>query len=125
MIQGLKTPLVGRPAISSLNLVARVTLIQGDQETITKQFPELFEGLGQMTGEYHIKLQPHTTPFALTTLIRIAIPLRLLVKEELQRIEILGVIAKVQQATDWCAGMVVVLKSNGKVKICVGSTPVP
>ena len=122
VIQGLQTPLVGRPAISSLNLVARVTLIQGDQETITKQFPELFEDLGQMTGEYHIKLQPHTTPFALTTPRRIAIPLRPQVKEELQRMEKLGVIAKVQQATDWCAGMVVVPKSNGKVRICVDLT---
>ena len=56
VIQGLQIPLVGRPANSSLNLVARVTLIQGDQETIIKQFPELFEDLGQTTGEYHIKL---------------------------------------------------------------------
>ena len=35
--------------------------------------------------------------------------------------EKLGVIAKVQ-ATDWCAGMVVIPKSNGKVRICVHLT---
>ena len=91
VIQGLQTPLVGRLAISCLNLVARVTLIQADQATIAKSFPQLFKGLGQMTGEYHIKLQPCTTPFALTTLRRIAIPLRPRVKEELQRMEKLGV----------------------------------
>ena len=34
----------------------------------------------------------------------------------------MGVIAKVQQATDWCAGMVVVPKANGKVRICVDFT---
>ena len=33
--------------------------------------------------------------------------------------EKLGVIAKVKQATDWCVGMVVVPKVNGKVRICV------
>ena len=76
VIQGLPIPLVGRPAISALNLVARVTLIQADRETIAKQFPQLFKGLGQMTGEYLIKLQSHATPFALTTPQRIAIPLR-------------------------------------------------
>ena len=54
-------------AISALNLVARVTLIQADQKEIAEQFPELFQGLGQITGKYQIKLQPHTTPFALTT----------------------------------------------------------
>ena len=30
--------------------------------------------------------------------------------------ERLGVIAKVQQPTDWCAGLVVVLKPNEKVR---------
>ena len=67
VIEGLSMPLVGRPAISALNLVARVTLIQANQKEIAEQFPDLFKGLGQMTGEYHIKLQPNTTPFALTT----------------------------------------------------------
>ncbi len=31
----------------------------------------------------------------------------------------LGVITGVNKPTDWCAGMVVVLKSNGNVWICV------
>ena len=36
--------------------------------------------------------------------------------------EKLGVIIKVQQATDWCAGIVVVPKPNGKVRLCVDLT---
>jgi hypothetical protein len=36
--------------------------------------------------------------------------------------EKLGVIATVEQPTDWCAGMVVVPKENGKVRICVDLT---
>ena len=67
-------PLVGRPAISALKLVARVNLIQADREAVAEQFPELFKGLGQMTGEYQIKIQPNIMPFALTTPRRIAIP---------------------------------------------------
>ena len=34
----------------------------------------------------------------------------------------LGVITKVQEPTEWCAGMVVVPKANGKVRICVDLT---
>ena len=44
------------------------------------------------------------------------------VKEELERMERLGVISRVEQPTDWCAGLVVVPKPNGKVRICVDLT---
>lgn len=36
--------------------------------------------------------------------------------------ESLGVIERVTQPTDWCAGMVVVPKTNGEVRICVDLT---
>ena len=49
-------------------------------------------------------------------------PLLPKVKEELERMEKMGVISKVSEPTDWCAGMVVVPKSNGKVRICVDLT---
>ena len=112
---------VERPVISSLNLVARVTLIQIDRDTIVNKYPQLVKDLGEMTGEHHIKLQTRTTPFALTTPRR---TLRPCVKEELERMEKLGVTAKVQQATDWCADMVVVPKANDLVRIYVDPTKI-
>ena len=44
------------------------------------------------------------------------------VRAELERMERLGVIAKVEVPTDWCAGMVVVPKPDGNVRICVDLT---
>ena len=44
------------------------------------------------------------------------------VRAELERLEQLGVIAKVEVPTEWCAGMVVVPKPNGNVCICVDLT---
>ena len=35
----------------------------------------------------------------------------------------LGVISQVQDPTPWCAGMVVVPKSSGTVRICVNLKP--
>ena len=61
-------------------------------------------------------------PFALTTPRRVAIPLMNAVKEELTRMQKLGVISKVTETTEWCAGMVVVPKKNNKVRICVDLT---
>ena len=43
-------------------------------------------------------------------------------KEELDKMVSQGVIHKIKEPTDWCAGMVVAPKSNGKVRICVDLT---
>jgi predicted transcriptional regulator len=37
------------------------------------------------------------------------------VKKELQRMENMGVISRVDKPTNWCSGMVVVPKSDGSV----------
>ena len=44
-------------------------------------------------------------------------------KKELERMEKLGVISKVTTPTPWCAGMVVVPKKLGEVRICVDLKP--
>ena len=46
-------------------------------------------------------------------------PLVAKVKEELQRIERMGVISRVEEPTEWSVGMVVLQEPNGKVRICV------
>ena len=83
------------------------------------EFPGLFKGLGRLNQTYTIKLRQGATPFAQCVTRRVTIPLLKSVKEELEQMERLGVIARVQQLTDWCAGLVVVLKLNGKVRLCV------
>jgi len=42
---------------------------------------------------------------------------------ELNHMEILGVISKVETPTPWCAGMAVVPKSSGEVRICMDLKP--
>ena len=82
----------------------------------------LFEGLGKLEGEYKIELMEGAKPYALTTPRRIAIPLLPQVKAELERMEAMGVITRVDVPTEWCAGMVVVPKSEDHVRICVDLT---
>jgi hypothetical protein len=41
------------------------------------------------------------------------------VKVELTRMEKLGVISRIDDPTEWRAGMVVVPKSSGQVRICI------
>jgi len=100
--------------------VAKAETVQ--EQNILKQFPEVFKGLGKLKDSYKIKLKDDATPFALTTQRRVPIPLLPKVKEELRRMENLGVITRIDEPTNWCAGMVVVPKQKGKVRICVDLT---
>ena len=71
--------------------------------------PELFDGLGRISGgDYSIQLCEDAVPLALSTPRRVSIPLMDVVKRELQRIEALQVIRRVDTPTDWCAGIVFV-----------------
>ena len=69
-----------------------------------------------------IQLKPDAQPFAIMTPRRFALPMKSEVKEELARMEKLGVIRRVEKPTNWCAGMVTIPKSNGKIRIGVDLT---
>ena len=88
-----------------------------------QSFPKLFQGLGTLKGDYQIQLKPDAKPFALYTSRNVPIPLCEKVKQELEHMEKLGVISKVDKPTLWCAGMVVVPKKSGDVRICVDLKP--
>ena len=85
VMRGLKKPLLGKPGIEALKLLKIVQPVH--QEPITTDFQDLFEGLGKLQDNYHIKLKPDAQPYALTTSRRVAAPLMSKVKAELQRME--------------------------------------
>ena len=63
------------------------------------------------------------TPFSLYTPRHVPIPLRPKVKTELERMEKMGVIRKVEEPTPWCAAKVVAPKKVGAIRICVDLKP--
>ena len=127
MVAEFKSNLLGLPAIQALNLAARfdetADITPLTAPSIHKQFPKVFQGLGNFGEEYEIKLKPDATPFSLFTPRRVPLPLRGKVMDELERMETMGVISKVDVPTPWCAGMVVAPKKSGAVRICVDLKP--
>eukprot|EP00731_Ephydatia_muelleri_P028828 Em0020g472a len=124
VVKGLKTNLLGLPALRALKLIARVDSVEQYEDTIRQKYPKLFTGLGNMGVEYSIKLRPNAKPYALSTPRNIPLPLRSKVKEELTKMEKSGVISRVEGPTEWCAGMVVVpKKQSDSVRICVDLKP--
>ncbi len=78
---------------------------------VIQKYPSVFQGLGNLGEEYEIKLKGGAKPYSLMAPRHIALPL----KEELSRMESLGVISKVDKPTQWCAGIVVVPKKAGAI----------
>lgn len=98
VIHKLKNNLLGLPDIQALHLLSKVEEVQNPTEVRVKtRFPKLFQGLGTLEGEYEIKMQPDARPFALSTARNVPLPLRPKVKEELSRMEDMGVISRVDQ----------------------------
>ena len=123
VVKGLQTNLLGLPAITALNLAARVNTTLSSEADICQRFPKVFEVLGNLGDEFEIKLKPDAVPYSLFTPRHVPLPLRPKVEQELTRMESMGVISRVDEPTPWCAGMVVVPKKSGSIHICVDLKP--
>lgn len=123
VVEGLDEALLGRRASLGLKLVQLLQPVTEDRrEKYRAKFPELFTGLGEMQGEYHIKLNTNASPVSVSTSRRVPLTLLGKVEAQLKDMESKGIIRKVEEPTPWCSAMVVVPNSNGKVRNCVDLT---
>ncbi|UYV81558.1 K02A2.6-like, partial [Cordylochernes scorpioides] len=118
VIRLLSEPLLSRRACELLNLARRIEVVATRINPI-KEFPEVFEGLGQIGNPYEIKLKPGAKPYAVHTPRRVPIPLMEKLRTRLEELEKAGIIAQVNVATEWCAPTVIAGKPNGDIRLCV------
>ena len=125
VVKGLKSNLLGLPAIQALQLLTAclgTVQEQSYRDKIVTEYPGIFQGLGTLGEPYEIDIDPEAKPYAIFSPRRVPYPLQNKVKEELCRMESMGVISRVEDSTEWCAGMVAVKKSGG-IRICVDLKP--
>ena len=67
VIRGLKTNLLGLPAIKSLQLVQRIDVMEESTRDIERRLPQVFSGLGNLGDPYEIKLKEGARPYILCT----------------------------------------------------------
>ena len=124
VIENQPVSLLSRAACQGLKLV---TCQVREQMEVTKdvrrKYPKLFTGLGLLKDySYQIALKPECKPVCIYTPRRVPLPLREKTKSKLEEMVRQGVISPMAEATDWCSGMVPVLKPSGEVRICVDLT---
>ena len=87
---------------------------------VSEQFPKLFvDGVGKISD---IKIKLHIDPSVQPVSQRhrrIPFHVRKDIEAELDRLEKLGIIEKVDSPTPWVSPIVVLLKANGGVRLCI------
>jgi len=92
-------------------------------EKIVEEYPEVFKSeLGSFPGPVHLEVEEDATPVVAPTR-RIPVALKDKFKDELDRLENLGVIVKVDEPTPWVSSVVVATKKNGNLRICIDPKP--
>ena len=89
---------------------------------VEERFPLLFEDLGKMKDEYKIILRGDAIPYKLSRPRNIPLALWDKVKQELERMQRLTIISPMNEFCEWCAPLVVVIKKNGELRLCVDYT---
>ena len=116
IVDGSVQNVLGKKSCSELKLVKRVDAIE---RCITDDYADVFRGLGCVKGiTHHIKLDENAKPVVHPPR-RVPVTLRSRVKDELDRMEVLGVAERVHEPSDWVNSMVTVIKPNGKLRICI------
>ena len=54
VIENVRKPLLGRPAITALKLLSRIDSVVEQEESLIKQFHSVFKGLGKLEGKYNV-----------------------------------------------------------------------
>ena len=93
-------------------------LVNDVDPNLSEKFADAFGDIGCLSGEYKIKVDSSIDP-VIEPPRCIPFSLQQKVKTKLDRMESLNIIEKVTHPTDWVSNIVVVEKSNGKLRLCL------
>ena len=86
-------------------------------QSILNEYSDLFQGLGCIPGEHTIK-EGSSISAVVQPPRKVPVSLKDKIKDEIDRMEQIGVIVRQTEPTDWVNSMVAVVKSN-KIRICI------
>ena len=111
--------IIGLKTCEKLNLIKRIYLVNDVDPSLLEEFADTFGNIGCLPGENKIKVDS-SVDLVIELQTHISFSSQKKVKTELDRMEGLNMIEKVTHPTDWVSNIVVVEKSNGKLRLCLG-----
>lgn len=112
-------PRVSSAAIGSSNALQRTSLPSPlTKQSIVERYADLFKGVGLLEGDVHLEVDPTIPPVQLPPR-RLPVPVKDIVKRELDAMVKEGIIEPVNTPSSWISALLVVRKPNGNVRICI------
>ena len=124
IMKGARRNLLGIIEIHCLNLLHVVNSMSCNPFVFDPfvEFSDLFQGLGTMPDVFRIVLKPDTVPYKIYSPRSMPIGLREQAKSEIDKMLELNVIRPVDIPTEWCFGLTIAFKADGKIRMCVDLT---
>lgn len=117
--------LLGMPAIRALGLIASVEQVQVStgsrslsSDELLKKYSNVFEGLGRYHTPVKLQLKQGAVPKA-SPPRSVPDKVRGKLKQELNRLESEGIIAKDCEPSEWLSPSVIVNKPDGSIRLCL------
>ena len=116
-------PILSLKTSLELNLIQLTLSLENPQihltkETVISEYKDIFSGFGGLDGTVKIQLKENAVP-VIHAPRRVPYALKDRVKAELDKMEEMKVIEKVDEPTDWVNSLVIAEKPNGKLRLCL------
>ena len=116
-------PIIGLDTCLQLDLIrtaaeVKTMQLRIDEEWIVQHYGEVFTGLGEMPGEYEIRIDESVHPVQHRPR-RTPVMLKEDVIKKIKELEAAGVVSRVDEPTDWISSLVAFRKPNGKIRPCL------
>ncbi|MDD9362437.1 MAG: hypothetical protein PV344_05895, partial [Anaplasma sp.] len=87
-------------------------------EQVIKDFPQVFTGTGCLQRPYRMVLREGAVPVVQMTR-RVPLALQEPLRRELDRMLKADIIVRAEEPTDWVSPLVIVMKKNGGLRVCM------
>ena len=126
------SPVLGAKTIQGMQLITlnlqNVSTVENSVEgnltrkQVVSEYKEVFKGEGQFSDVLHLQVDPNVPPVQLPPR-KPPIAFKANYKQELDKLTKLVIIKPVVEPTEWISATVMMLKPNGKVRLCLDPKP--
>lgn len=137
LVEGNRQAILGLKTCEQLGLIKRVQVIDTDKVTAygqnentevttsrtkhtdwVREYKEVFEGIGRLSGKHKIRLKENAEP-VIHPARKVPVALKKRLRDKLDSLIKEGIVRKIEEPTEWVNSLVIVEKPKGDLRLCI------